>query len=116
MFVQTVSSHSYQSDSASFANNFVALLVLVTSCDVTLWSLLGPKLRRILMIYIDNIEKIFRVTHVTDTMGVEFVTYQLKFMDYQWYGEWEVISVRMPNLLFRNIFFQPFLITSFLRS
>jgi len=34
-------------------------------------------------------ENIFWVMHTTDAEGMEFVSYQLINIAYQWYGEWE---------------------------
>ncbi|KAF3631042.1 Cyclin-B2-5 [Capsicum annuum] len=47
------------------------------------------RLRRILRGFVDEIEKILRVVHATDVEDVEFATYQLKDVAYQWYKEWK---------------------------
>lgn len=39
--------------------------------------------------FVDDMENIFKVMHASDTKGVKFATYQLKGVDYQWYGEWK---------------------------
>lgn len=42
--------------------------------------------------FIEEMEKIFRVMHATDSEGVEFVAYQLKEVAYQCYEEWEEMT------------------------
>lgn len=39
--------------------------------------------------FIDEIEKIFRVMHASDSKRVNFVSYPLKEVAYQWYEKWE---------------------------
>lgn len=49
----------------------------------------GSKVEGVPQGFIDEMEKIFRVMYATNLKGVEFATYQLKNMAYQWYEEWE---------------------------
>lgn len=39
--------------------------------------------------FVDEVEKIFRVMHATDSEGVEFTVYKLKDVAYHFYEEWE---------------------------
>lgn len=39
--------------------------------------------------FLDEIEKIFRVIQSTNVEGVNFTSYQLKDVAYQWYEEWD---------------------------
>lgn len=38
--------------------------------------------------FADDMEKIFRVIHASDTEEVMFFIYQLKGVSYQWYDKW----------------------------
>lgn len=49
----------------------------------------GSKVKEDPQNFIDEMEKIFHVMHSTDIEGIEFATYQLKDMAYQWYEEWD---------------------------
>lgn len=59
-----------------------ALLELINSWDWILWFSLGLKLRRTSQDFIYEMEKIFKVMHVSDIAGVEFMAYQLKGVAY----------------------------------
>lgn len=54
-------------------------------------------------------EKIFRVTHVSDAEGVEFVAYQQKDVVYQWYGKWEELIGEDAEPTIQEQFLEAFL-------
>lgn len=47
---------------------------------------------------------------------MEFVAYQLKYVNYPWYEDWEGMRGDDAKLVMWDEFFGVFLITSFLRS
>lgn len=42
--------------------------------------------------------------HASDTEGVEFTSYQLRGVDYQWYNEWEECKGEYIALVVRGDF------------
>lgn len=66
--------------------------------------------------FVDEMEKIFRVMYASDTDGVDFVTYQLKGVAYQWYDEWKEIRSEDAKFAiwekFSNVFLDHFSLES----
>lgn len=46
---------------------------------------------------VDEIEKIFRMVHATDTNNIEFAAYLFKDVENHWYEEWEQSRVYDAN-------------------
>ena len=49
----------------------------------------GTKVEEDPQVFVDEMEKIFKVMHVDEVEGVELATYQLKDVANQWYADWE---------------------------
>lgn len=109
MLAQIVSSQSSRSGNASSAQ------VSADTSRVTQFMRLNPpvftgsKPEEDPQDFIDEMEKIFRVMHASNTEGVELAAYQLKGVAYQWYDQWEEIRGEDVALAVWEDFSQAFL-------
>lgn len=51
---------------------------------------MGVKVKEDPYIFKEEREKILQIMHALEVEGVEFASYQLKDVTYQWYKEWEI--------------------------
>ena len=66
--------------------------------------------------FLYEVEKIFCVIHATNVEGVEFASYQLQDVTYQWYEEWDRARGDVEESSLWENFSNAFWTASFLKS